>query len=150
MATRIWFDGSYDWKTRKATGGCVIEHEGGTLNRTWEFGQTTMNGCEFLALIKALRLAKSIGASDLVILGDSKLVVCAVNRRWKAKKPHIKAWVKEVRELLEGTKFNLQWIPREQNRADEFSRPAAPVESAAPSGKPAENTWLDEVSAFIS
>jgi len=127
MQSKVWFDGSYNWTKRTASGGCVIDHNGIRTTRTWDFGKTTMNGCEFLALIHSIKLARSIGATNLAIMGDSKIVINTVNRRWKPRKPHTKAWVREAQTLLAAVKFDLRWVPRLQNPADEYSRLVAAV-----------------------
>lgn len=125
MHAKVWFDGSYNWARKIATGGCVMElgKLKMTLTETWNFGATSMNGCEFLALIGAIKLARASGATSLEILGDSNLVVNVVNGRWKAKAPHVRTWRDSCKALLATVPHTLRWIPREQNRADEFSRP---------------------------
>lgn len=122
MKALVYFDGSYSWQRKIATGGCVIQTENVTVTETWNFGATSMNGCEFLALIEAIKLARQNGATSLEILGDSNLVVNVVNGRWKAKAAHVRAWRDSCKALLATVPHTLRWIPREQNRADEYSR----------------------------
>ena len=151
MHCKVYFDGSYHWDTHEATGGCVLRAEGKQTNETWAFGKTTMQGCEFLALKHAIIKAKELGATSLEIYGDSKLVINVINKKWRAKAPHIKQWLKEVQAELGQTQFCIRWIPRLQNPADEYSRLTKALKLLCVADcKLLENTWLEEVAAFIS
>lgn len=122
MHAQLWFDGSYDWKKRTASGGAVVWMGGKNYEFTWKFGETTMNGCEFMALKNGIETARNLGATSLSIRGDSKLVVKCVKGEWRAKLPHIRKWRDEIVAMLKTIPFDLCWIPREQNLADDVSR----------------------------
>lgn len=122
MIAKVYFDGSYDWGRSNATGGCVIELGKQRITDTWDFGTQSMQACEFLALAYAIRLAKRHGATRLVIIGDSQLVVNITKGRWKARKSHIKIYLKQVTDALASTPYEIMWMPRTHNKADKFSR----------------------------
>ncbi len=158
MKTTINFDGSHDWKTGNSTGGAVVRIAGKVHEFNWDFGVTTMQGCEFKALTNAVIEAKKLGATELAIYGDSKLVVNICNRRWKAKLPHIRAYRNDLHEAIGGIRFKAYWIPREQNEhadrlarevsLDKLSMPALAV-YAEPVGV-VTTDWLEDVAEFIS
>lgn len=57
----------------------------------WGLGRRSNNGAEWLALIKGLEIARKEGTEDLVVFGDSMLVISeARNLTMKCKKPTIK------------------------------------------------------------
>lgn len=58
----------------------------------------------------------------LSIRGDSLLAINLVNRKWRCRKEHLVLYLKRIFSLLEGIKWEAQWIPREQNEeADNLS-----------------------------
>ena len=83
----------------------------------------TSNIAEYIALIVGLRKAKEIGWKTICIEGDSKLVISQVTGKWKIKDNNMKYLHSIVlKELLSFIKYELNWIPRENNLiADELS-----------------------------
>jgi len=67
---------------------------------TWEFGPGTNNQAEYLALIRALKIAKGQGANEIVIRMDSELVRNQVMGNWKVKDPALRVLCFEVKTLL--------------------------------------------------
>jgi ribonuclease HI len=55
------------------------------------------------------------GDDEIVIKGDSRLVIHQMNGTWQVKSGTSKQFVPEIRSLLEGRKARFVWIPREQN-----------------------------------
>jgi ribonuclease HI len=109
-----------------AGAGCCILDGGDVV---WEcakyLGVKTNNEAEYAALIILLTEARSRGADEIEIRGDSKLVVSQVNRKWKINKPHLMVLAKEARGLMDGMKARLVWVSREENRlADKLSNRA--------------------------
>ena len=95
----------------------------------WEcsqyLGVRTNNEAEYEALLRLLEEARRRGVAELEVCGDSRLVVCQVNRQWKINLPHLRELASRAWELMEGMKVTLRWVPREQNaRADALSNRA--------------------------
>jgi ribonuclease HI len=62
---------------------------------------------------------------EIVIKGDSQLVIHQMNGTWQIKSETSKKFVPEIHRLLEGRKTRFVWIPREQNaEADMLSNVA--------------------------
>jgi ribonuclease HI len=83
-------------------------------------GIGTNNEAEYSALIEGLKQALALGWTDILVQGDSKLVVNQVAGSWKVNKDNLKPLNEEAKTLL--SKFQsvkVEWIPREKNaRAD--------------------------------
>jgi ribonuclease HI len=95
----------------------------------WEcaiyLGIKTNNEAEYGALIRLLEEARARKLTELEIRGDSKLVVCQVNGKWKINKPHLRALAERAWQLMEGVNVRLAWVPREENcLADALSNKA--------------------------
>ena len=57
------------------------------------------NEAEYEALLQGLRLAVSLGIKQLLVYGDSLLVVQQVNKEWDINKDTMDAYVEEIRKL---------------------------------------------------
>ena len=79
----------------------------------------TNNQAEYLALIYALALLLSKGIEEnVVIRGDSQLVIYQINGTYKVKEKKLKVLHKTVKEYLNKFKnIKLEWVPRERNLA---------------------------------
>jgi ribonuclease HI len=76
----------------------------------------TNNVAEYSALKHAAEWVHRHGGDDeIVIKGDSQLVIHQMNGTWQVKSETSKTFVPEIRRLLEGRKTRFDWIPREQN-----------------------------------
>ena len=86
----------------------------------------TNNVAEYSALKCAAEWVSQNGGDDeIVIKGDSQLVIHQMNGTWQIKSETSKKFVPEIRRLLEGRKTRFIWIPREQNaEADQLSNVA--------------------------
>lgn len=128
----IYFDGS-----GLGSGGYVINVDGREISAGFDFGNVTNNQAEYYALICALkRLLCTVDPSetDVVVFGDSQLVVNQVSGKWRIKEKHLYAPAKEARDLLKKFRSSvLQWKPRSGNKkADKLSRTRGSVEGAFP------------------
>jgi len=83
----------------------------------------TNNVAEYSALKCAAEWVRGNCLNDeIVIKGDSQLVIHQMNGTWQIKSKTSKRFVPEIRKLLEGRKTSFVWIPREQNaEADQLS-----------------------------
>lgn len=85
----------------------------------------TNNVMEYKALIKALTWLNESDIGNIVVRGDSQLVVQQVNGVWACNSPHLKPLRQQAAELVAGLGVRLQWVPREKNwRADGYTREA--------------------------
>lgn len=122
-----YFDGASRGNPGEAgAGACLVDESG---NVAWEcakyLGKKTNNEAEYTALLLLLGEARARGLRGLAIRGDSKLVVCQVNREWKINKPHLRELAERAWELAEGLGVRLSWVPRESNKlADALSNRA--------------------------
>ncbi len=105
-------------------------------------GRATNNVAEYRGLIAGLEEAAKLGASEVTVSMDSKLVVEQMSGRWKVKHPDIAALHQEATAL--STRFDrisYRWVPRAENsHADRLANEAmdAAAEIEAPSKEPEE------------
>ena len=105
-------------------------------------GRATNNVAEYRGLIAGLDEAARLGATEVEVLMDSKLVVEQMSGRWKVKHPDLVALHQEAKALaLRFERIGYAWIPRAENsHADRLANEAMdaaakPAEaSAAPAG----------------
>ena len=121
------FDGASRGNPGEACAGAFLEDQDGKV--LWEcsqyLGVRTNNEAEYEALLRLLEEARRRGVAELEVCGDSRLVVCQVNRQWKINLPHLRELAKQAWTLMEGMEVSLTWVPREKNsRADELSNEA--------------------------
>lgn len=97
--------------------------------------RSTNNVAEYRGLLEGLKEAVALGATEVEVYLDSKLVVEQMSGRWKIKHPDMKTLAIEARDLATRIgDVSYTWIPREQNkRADALSNVAM---DAAAAGKP--------------
>jgi len=93
------------WK--KVKSGCGVVGAGAGM---------TNNVAEYSALKHAMEWVSRNGMKDEIVLkGDSRLVIHQMNGTWQIKSATSKKFVPEIRRLMEGRKTRFVWIPREQN-----------------------------------
>jgi ribonuclease HI len=119
-----YFDGASRGNPGEAgAGACLVDDSGKVVWECSEYlGIKTNNEAEYAALLRLLAHARSLGAAELEVRGDSKLVVSQVKREWKITKPHLRDLVERAWEMMSGMKVDLVWVPRENNKlADALS-----------------------------
>jgi ribonuclease H / adenosylcobalamin/alpha-ribazole phosphatase len=107
-------------------------------------GRATNNIAEYRGLIAGLEEAAKVGAADVDVLMDSKLVVEQMSGRWKVKHPDLAVLHQQAKAL--STRFDhitYAWIPRAKNShadrlANEAMDAAAELETATETPKPVE------------
>ena len=108
-------------------GAVVLDASGAVLaERSAGLGVVTNNVAEYQGLIAGLRAAAELGASDVSVRMDSKLVVEQMSGRWKVKHPSMQPLVAQAREVARAfDRVSYEWIPRERNqRADRLANQA--------------------------
>jgi ribonuclease H / adenosylcobalamin/alpha-ribazole phosphatase len=119
---------------------------GVVLAERWEaLGIATNNAAEYSGLIAGLEAAAELGATQVEVRMDSKLVIEQMSGRWQIKHPGLRPLAAKVAGLVR--RFDsvaYQWIPRERNKhADALANRAmdasAQEEVSAPAAPPATN-----------
>ena len=81
-------------------------------------GVRTNNVAEYAAVVLALRLAERLGAREVELVLDSKLIVEQLSGRWRVKNPGLQGLYGEARQRL--SRFDrvvIRHEPRARNRA---------------------------------
>jgi probable phosphoglycerate mutase len=80
-------------------------------------GVTTNNVAEYSGLIAGLRAAAELGAAEVEVRMDSKLVVEQMSGRWQIKHPGLRPLAAEAATLVRQFRsVRFTWVPREHNR----------------------------------
>jgi ribonuclease HI len=119
----LYFDGSCEpWNPggHSCCGWVLYNPAGKLCARGYRYlchgKDSTCNVAEYGALEFGLEKVKEfVGEGPLRVLGDSRLIVNQVSGYWGGKKEHLLEARDRVRKLLEGMKWGIEWIPREQN-----------------------------------
>ncbi|MFL5726734.1 MAG: ribonuclease HI family protein [Chloroflexota bacterium] len=81
-------------------------------------GVQTNNVAEYTGVVRALNLARELGAREVVMLLDSKLIVEQLAGRWRVKDPKLLPLWEEARRTLRGfDRWSADHVPRAQNSA---------------------------------
>jgi probable phosphoglycerate mutase len=94
--------------------------------RAEAIGTATNNVAEYAGLIAGLRAAADLGARQVEVRMDSKLVIQQMTGRWKIKHPGLRPLAAQAAALVHGfDQVSWQWVPRERNRdADRLANQA--------------------------
>ena len=123
----IHVDGS---STKNAGGvGIIIRSpKGDIIKRAIRLQYTTTNNeAEYETLLAGLKMAKTLGATELDVHSDSQLVVGQVNGDYEAKEERMLQYLNLVRhQMSRSHEVKLTRIPKEQNVAvDQLARSAS-------------------------
>jgi probable phosphoglycerate mutase len=128
--------------------GAVVRSEDGEIlaERSGSLGLATNNVAEYTGLIEGLSAAGDLGAREVTVRMDSKLVVEQMSGRWQIKHPGLRPLAAQAAALVhQFASVTFEWIPRERNmHADALANEAmdAAAEDASsgswepPSGDP--------------
>lgn len=139
MKITIYADGGSRGNPGVAGSGSVLfDASGATLAEiAYVVGQDASNNvAEYHGLLRGLEAARDLGATEVDVFMDSKLVVEQMSGRWKIKHPDMKKLALEARDLAQSFQsVSYNWVPREKNKkADELSNVA--MDAAAKGAKP--------------
>jgi probable phosphoglycerate mutase len=100
--------------------------------RSEGIGVATNNVAEYQGLIAGLRASIDLGATEVEVRMDSKLVVEQMCGRWQVKHPSMKPLAREAAGLVRQLgSVQFGWIPRERNkRADRLANLAMDAQAA--------------------
>jgi ribonuclease HI len=92
----------------------------------WVGDEHTNNYAEYVGLIEGLRMAVDMGVSDVVVQGDSKLVIKQMTGEFAVRSASLRPLWEEARRLLSRIpRHRFEHIPRSANaRADELANRA--------------------------
>jgi ribonuclease HI len=129
MRLTLYFDGAAFPNAKDVGGergiGVVLEGPDGVVKEISEKlpGLGSSNSAEYNALIRGLEEALKLGATEVMVRGDSQLVIRQLEGKFRVTSDKIKPLFEKVATLSrEFERLDLQWIPREQNkRADALS-----------------------------
>lgn len=124
-------------------GAVVFDTDGVVLaERAESIGVATNNVAEYQGLVAGLTAARDVGATDVAVRMDSKLVVEQMSGRWQIKHEALKPLAAAAREVaVSFGSVTYTWVPRAQNaHADRLANEAmdgtpsraAPMDTAAP------------------
>ena len=115
----IYTDGGSRGNPGPAATGIVIKDDDGTVIANYgEFlGIQTNNFAEYSAVISGLKKAKTLGATRVDCIVESKLVAEQLNRKWKVRHPAIqKLFLEAWNAMQKFEKVNISHILREGNK----------------------------------
>jgi broad specificity phosphatase PhoE/ribonuclease HI len=102
--------------------------------RSGSLGLTTNNVAEYRGLIAGLDAAAELGAREVIVRMDSKLVVEQMTGRWQIRHPGLRPLAAQVATLMRRfDEVRFEWVPRERNRHADALANRAMDESAVPS-----------------
>jgi ribonuclease HI len=110
-AVLIQFDGAADPNPGPACGAAALFKtengstwvpfcEGGVYNRHW-----TNNQAEYEGMLLGLRFAQQRGIKEVLLEGDSALVISQTTKEWKVRDPKMQEKQNEVQDLLKHFTF---------------------------------------------
>ncbi|MBL7256337.1 bifunctional RNase H/acid phosphatase [Paractinoplanes lichenicola] len=123
--------------------GAVVRDTDGQvlLERQGALGTTTNNVAEYTGLVEGLKAAHELGATEVDVRMDSKLVVEQMSGRWQIKNAGLRPLAAEAAQWVARIgKVTFEWIPRERNKAADALANRAMDEAA---GKPVSSSPVD-------
>lgn len=100
-------------------GVVIADEEGRILDEiALGLGVATNNQAEYTAAIEGLRRARELGAREVLLRSDSRLLIEQLEGRYRVKNPALQRLHRRVRELERGFEHvAYEHVPRELNRA---------------------------------
>jgi probable phosphoglycerate mutase len=124
--------------------GALVRGEDGTVlaERSEFLGVATNNVAEYRGLLAGLEAAAELGAREVTVRMDSKLVVEQMRGTWQVRNAALRELVDRARRQVAGfDAVTYEWIPRERNTAADLLANAAmdagATTAAAAPGRPA-------------
>ena len=95
----------------------IADDDGTTVAEIAEgIGEATNNVAEYTAAIRGLERARDLGATQVHLRSDSKLLIEQLAGRWKIKNANLIRLHREARALVEGfERATFEHVPRERN-----------------------------------
>lgn len=118
MRAIVHVDGGARGNPGPAAAACVISTpEGEILDEHAQLlGEVTNNVAEYRALLLGLTRARSLGVTDVEVVGDSELIAKQVNGQYKVKHAAMRPLYLEAMAALRGfERWSVRTVPRTQN-----------------------------------
>lgn len=114
-----WFDGSaHPNPGRIGIGGLLKGPAGDTIEISSAAGNGDNNQAEYLALIAVLEAAVRLQPEQLVVYGDSQVVISAVTTAGSAGAADLQSYCERAQLLVSQLNaVRLSWVPRHKNTA---------------------------------
>jgi len=119
MKLIMYTDGGARGNPGPAATGVVIKNQKGEVIKNFGtyLGKQTNNFAEYSAAIEAFEAAYALGAEEVELYLDSKLVAEQLNRNWKVKHPEIqKLFLKAWSAMQKFKRATIRHIAREKNK----------------------------------
>ena len=126
----LYFDGASRSNPGPASYGGVIYNENDEEIASYKkyIGKHTNNVAEYLGCFAGIQACIQENIKNLIVYGDSKLVIEQVSGRWKVKSDNIKPIYLEIKKVLDTKPFEtivFKHVRRHKNkRADELANQA--------------------------
>ncbi|OHF36106.1 bifunctional RNase H/acid phosphatase [Corynebacterium sp. HMSC074A01] len=139
MKVAVFTDGGSRGNPGVAGSGAVLYDESGATLAEIVYvvgAKSSNNVAEYHGLLRGLEAAAELGATEVAVSMDSKLVVEQMNGRWKIKHPDMQKLAMQARKLAGSfERVTYTWVPRAKNKkADELSNLA--MDAAEKDGTP--------------
>ena len=127
ITQKLYFDGGS--RGNPGPSGCgyaLFTNDNEIASGSHALGFGTNNEAEYQGLIYGLREAKNLNIKDIIVYGDSLLVINQIQGKWQCRAKNLLIHLTEARNLIRHfNKIILQHIPREMNkRADQLANNA--------------------------
>ena len=119
----LQFDGGATPNPGKGAGAFVLYYDGRIIAEGGIFFRHCTNNIgEYSGLLLGLQQCNKLGVSEVMIQGDSLLVINQIKGTWKVRHPNLLPLYQEIMGLLTNMKPDIRHIPRNQNSyADSLS-----------------------------
>ncbi len=95
--------------------GQILGKEAGLAGEPWRV-DVTHNFAEYTAAIRGVKWVREhVPTNELLIYGDSELVINQLNKVYKVKSQRIRPLYTELVGQLEGLSWKAVWVPRKRN-----------------------------------
>jgi ribonuclease HI len=128
MKVIVHTDGASRGNPGPAAVGIVITDENGTVlvELSEYIGETTNNVAEYRALLRGLQEAVRLNAKEVLIYGDSQLMIKQMNGEYRVRHPNLVPLYNDARNMVRSLgQVSFTYVPRSKNtRADELANQA--------------------------
>lgn len=140
MLVHIFFDGAARQNPGPAAGAAIVlTPDGDTLtHRAEALGETTNNVAEWTGLLLGLRAARELGATDVVVHGDSKLVLNQAFGTWSVSERFSNFHAEATQLVAAFGSVEAKHVPRADNAAADRLCNAALDGTYRPFGEPCD------------
>ncbi len=120
-------DGASKGNPGDAGAGYILSRDASIIARGKKYlGVTTNNVAEYMAMIIGLEKALSLGATGVIALTDSQLIVNQIEGLYRVRKSHLKPLHRRCLDLISDLDtFTIRYVPSSRNRAHRLAEEAA-------------------------